>query len=263
VRPGSAEPLVTPTAGAEAAAPAGPALAVVVPVRDEAGNIAPLVEEIAAALAGRLAFEIVYVDDGSRDATAAELTAARDRHANLRVVRHPESRGQSAAILSGVEAARAAWIATLDGDGQNDPADIPRLLDTLAAAGEEAKVELVSGVRRRRRDTLVKRLASSVANRVRAWVLKDETPDTGCGLKLFRRETYLALPRFDHMHRFIPALIRSHGGKIRLVDVNHRPRAAGHSKYGVMDRLWTGIVDLLGVMWLQRRARRPEVEPEE
>ncbi len=227
-------------------------LSVVVPVHNESGNVAPLVEEIVAALEERVDFEIVYVDDGSTDGTAAEIAEVAERESRLRVIRHGSCRGQSAAILSGVRAARAAWIATLDGDAQNDPADLPRL---LARRDEEEDVQMVSGVRRRRRDGLGKRIASRIANAVRRRLLRDETPDTGCGLKLFRRDAFLALPKFDHMHRFIPALLRARGGRVVFVEVNHRPRRRGRSNYGILDRLWTGIVDLFGVMWLQRRMR--------
>lgn len=231
-----------------------PDISVVVPVRDEAENIDPLLAEIVAALAGR-DFEIVYVDDGSADGTAERLQAARARLPMLRVLRHRRSAGQSAALVSGIRAARGTWIATLDGDGQNDPADIPAL---LARAQAEDAPALVAGWRARRRDTALKRLSSKLANGVRGALLGDRTPDTGCGLKVFRRETFLRLPPFDHMHRFLPALVRRDGGAVVNQRVNHRPRAAGRSKYGVMNRLFVGIVDLFGVMWLQRRPIRPE-----
>jgi dolichol-phosphate mannosyltransferase len=233
-----------------------PEISVVVPVRDEAENIESLVAEIVAALGGR-DFEIVYVDDGSTDATPQKLAAARARHAMLRVLRHRRSAGQSAGLLTGIRAARGAWVATLDGDGQNDPADIPRL---LARALENDRPTLVAGLRAKRRDSSLKRVSSRLANAVRGWALGDRTPDTGCGLKLFRRETFLALPSFDHMHRFLPALVQRAGGTVVNLPVNHRPRAGGRSKYGVMNRLWVGIVDLFGVMWLQRRRLDPELE---
>ena len=231
-----------------------PEISVVVPVRDEAENIDPLLAEIVAALAGR-DFEIVYVDDGSGDATPARLAAARGKLPMLRVLRHRRSAGQSAALVTGIRAARGTWIATLDGDGQTDPADIPALFARAQAADAPA---LVAGWRARRRDTALKRLSSRLANAVRGALLGDRTPDTGCGLKVFRRDTFLALPAFDHMHRFLPALVRRTGGTVVNQRVNHRPRAAGRSKYGVMNRLFVGIVDLFGVMWLQRRAIRPE-----
>ncbi len=235
---------------------ASPEISVVVPVRDEADNIAALVAEIAAALAGE-EFEIVYVDDGSRDETPARLAAARAAEPRLRVIRHRVGAGQSAAIATGVVAARGTWIVTLDGDGQNDPADAPTL---LARARAPDAPMLVAGWRVTRRDDGVKRFSARIANAVRAWALGDDTPDTGCGLKVFRRETFLALPRFDHMHRFLPALVKRAGGAVAQVPVNHRPRAGGRSKYGVLNRLWVGIVDMIGVMWLQRRRLLAEIE---
>ncbi len=236
-------------------------LSVVIPVRNEAPNIGPLVVEIHAALDGRLDYEIVYVDDGSSDDTVATIrTLARD-FAPLRLVRHAKSCGQSAAVRSGVKAARAPWIATLDGDGQNDPADIPKLWDMASGTADNLQL-LVAGFRQKRRDTLVKRLSSRIANGVRRRLLRDGTPDTGCGLKLFRRDLFLDLPYFDHLHRFLPALVQRQGGRTVSVPVNHRARERGVSNYGVFDRLWVGITDLLGVMWLQRRARIPQLLPE-
>ena len=237
-------------------------LSVVIPVRNEAPNIAPLVAEIRAALDGRLDYEIVYVDDGSSDDTAAAIRALAGDFPRLRLVRHRGSAGPSAAIRSGVKAARAPWIATLDGDGQNDPADIPRLWEIARAAPLEPPL-LVAGHRQKRRDSAVKRLSSRLANAVRAWLLGDGTPDTGCGLKLFRRELFLDLPFFDHNHRFLPALVQRQGGCTVSVVVNHRPRARGVSNYGTLDRLFVGISDLAGVMWLQRRAKTPEIMPDD
>ena len=236
-------------------------LSVVIPVRDEADNIAPLVAEIGAALDGVLEYEIIYVDDGSSDATAAEIRRLMATMLRLRLIRHHRSCGQSAAIHTGVRLARAAWIATIDGDGQNDPADIPRLWQ----AAHEAPLQpplLVNGWRARRQDSWSKRRASAIANHVRARLLGDATPDTGCGLKVFARALFLELPYFDHMHRFLPALVLRAGGTVRSVKVNHRPRRRGVSKYTVLDRLGVGVVDLIGVMWLQRRARRPAVVEE-
>lgn len=240
--------------------PATPSLSVVVPVRNEAPNILPLVAEIRAALAG-VEHEIVYVDDGSTDDTPARLAAVAAETPLIRC-RHQSSCGQSAAIVTGVRAARGAWIATLDGDGQNDPADIPALLARAIAeesAGGALPV-LIAGHRTRRRDSALKRIGSRVANAVRARLLGDATPDTGCGAKVFRRAAFLELPRFDHMHRFLPALFLRAGGRVVSVPVRHRPRRAGRSNYGTWDRLWVGLVDLAGVYWLQRRWRRPEVE---
>ncbi len=240
-----------------------PELSVVVPVRDEADNVAPLVAEIEAALAAVCAFEIVYVDDGSRDGTAERLRALRAKTPRLRVVRHRESCGQSQAVATGVKAARAPIIATLDGDGQNDPADIPRLLNRLREEPVESRDRLlVAGQRLKRRDTAVKRFSSRIANAVRGRLLGDHTPDTGCGLKLFTRAAFLDMPRFDHMHRFLPALMIRQGGHVVSLPVNHRPRERGRSKYGMWDRLWVGIVDLFGVMWLQSRATHPMIEPD-
>lgn len=237
-----------------------PALAVVVPVKDEADNINSLLAEIHAALAGE-AFEIVYVDDGSRDATGEILAAARQRYPMLRVVTHRASAGQSAALWSGISAARAPLIATLDGDGQNDPADIPKLVAVGRDIASNGEPFLVAGVRVKRQDSRAKRLQSRIANGVRARLLGDATPDSGCGLKLFPRALYLTLPRFNHMHRFLPALARREGVPVALCPVNHRPRQAGRSKYGAMNRLWVGLADLAGVMWLQRRAVRPDIVP--
>ena len=233
-------------------------LSVVIPARNEAPNVAPLVAEIRRALDGRLDYEIVYVDDGSTDDTAATLRGLATTFPRLRFVRHRGSCGQSMAIRTGVKAARAPWIATLDADGQNDPADIPRLWE-IARAAPPAPPLLVAGHRRKRRDSWLKRAASRIANGVRRRLLRDATPDTGCGLKLFRRDLFLELPAFDHMHRFLPALVRRQGGSTVSVEVNHRPRERGRSNYGVFDRLWVGIVDLLGVMWLMRRVKRPIV----
>jgi dolichol-phosphate mannosyltransferase len=231
-------------------------LSIVVPVRNEQDNVLPLIEEIHVALQGQAEFEVVYVDDGSSDATPARLAEAMARFPRLRVLRHRDSCGQSTALATAVRAARGEWIATLDGDGQNDPADIPKL---MAARDGAADVALFAGYRKARRDTWVKRISSRIANGVRSSLLGDATPDTGCGLKLFRRATFLELPYFDHMHRFLPALVQRAGGRTVSVEVNHRPRSRGVSNYGTLDRLWVGIVDLFGVMWLKRRSRRPQV----
>src|SRR5271169_1179313 len=231
-------------------------LSVVVPVKNEAKNIAALVGEICAVLDGPVDYEIIFVDDGSSDATAAEISRAAARTPQVRLLRHTRNYGQSAAIRTGVQAASAAWIATLDGDGQNDPTDIPAMWRLARQAPAEPPL-MIAGYRQTRRDHWSKRWASGVANAVRGRLLGDHTPDTGCGLKLFPRWLFLDLPYFDHMHRFLPALALREGGTVRSVPVNHRPRRKGVSKYGVFDRLGVGIIDLLGVMWLKRRSAHP------
>jgi dolichol-phosphate mannosyltransferase len=232
---------------------APPAVSVVVPVRNEAGNIAPLVTEIATALGKGPSFEIVYVNDGSTDRTESELTLLMASRPWLRQVKHESSCGQSAAVSTGVLHARAGVIVTLDGDGQNDPAFIPALLKELAAGAPW--VGLIAGQRIGRQATGFKKLQSRIANAVRGAVLRDGTRDTGCGLKAFRRDVFLALPFFDGLHRFLPALVRREGYDIGYVDVVDRPRRAGTSNYGMWDRLWVGILDLIGVWWLIRRRR--------
>lgn len=235
-----------------------PQLAVVVPVFNERDNVASLVHEITAALRGRApheggSFEIVYVDDHSRDDTLAVLTALKEQVPELRVVQHLRQSGQSTAIRTGVKAARAPWVATLDGDGQNDPADIPKLIAQRAGAAPEIK--LFAGWRVNRRDSGSKRWASKWANAIRARLLRDDTPDTGCGIKLFEREAFLDLPYFDHMHRYLPALMQRAGWKTVSVPVNHRPRSAGVSKYNNLGRALVGIADLRGVAWLIKRSK--------
>ena len=225
---------------------------VVVPVCNEAENVEPLAREIDAALNNR-AYEMIFVNDGSTDETAAILKKLKSSLPALRVLSHSFRSGQSAAVASGVRAARAPWVATLDGDGQNDPADIPRLIE--ARDGPEGRgVQLFMGNRKAsRKDTAFRKLQSSVANGVRSSLLGDGTPDTGCGIKLFSRDVFMDLPRFDHMHRFLPALFLRQGARVISVPVSHRPRTRGTSKYGMLNRLWVGIVDIAGVMWLRRR----------
>jgi dolichol-phosphate mannosyltransferase len=235
-----------------------PAVAVVVPVRNEAGNVAPLVTEIAAALDGQWPFEVVYVNDGSTDGTEAELTRLMALHPFLRRVRHKQSCGQSAAVRSGVTAARAAVVVTIDGDGQNDPAFIPAMIRALEKGAP--RTGLVAGQRTGRKSGGFKKLQSRIANAVRGAVLRDGTRDTGCGLKAFRRDMFLNLPYFDGLHRFLPALVKRDGFDIGYVDVVDRPRGTGVSNYGLWDRLWVGILDLAGVWWLIRRKKRvPEI----
>ena len=235
-----------------------PAVSVVVPVRNEAGNIALLVGEIAKALQDHWVFEIVYVNDGSTDGTDAELKRLMALHPFLRRVRHKLSCGQSSAVRTGVAASRGAMVATIDGDGQNDPAFIPAMLKALEAGAP--RVGLIAGQRVGRKSGGFKKIQSRIANGVRGFVLRDGTRDTGCGLKAFRRDVFLNLPYFDGLHRFLPALVRRDGYEIGYIDVVDRPRASGVSNYGLWDRLWVGILDLAGVWWLIRRKKRvPEI----
>lgn len=230
-------------------------LSIVVPVRNEADNLLPLIHEIADAMRSAESYEIVYVDDGSDDHSDVVFKQALQEIPALKVIRHARSYGQSAAIHTGVKTAKFPWIATLDGDGQNDPQDIPRLFEVLMGQRQPPPAfSMVAGWRNKRHDTAWRLFSSKVANAVRSSLLGDNTPDTGCGLKVFSKNLFLALPYFDHMHRFLPALVLRAGGSVVSEPVNHRPRNAGSSKYGTLDRLGVGIVDLLGVMWLQKRA---------
>jgi len=243
---------------ASTSATESPAVSVVVPVRNEADNIAPLVDEIGAALTGRWTFGIVCVNDGSTDGTEAALLRLTAEKAWLRQVKHAASCGQSAAVRTGVAAARAPVVVTLDGDGQNDPSFLPALLRALDAGAP--RIGLVAGQRVGRRSSPFKQFQSRIANMVRAAILRDGTRDTGCGLKAFRRELFLNLPYFDGLHRFLPALVRREGYEIGYVEVIDRPRRHGASNYGLWDRLWIGILDLFGVWWLIRRRKRvPQV----
>ena len=230
------------------------AVSVVIPVKDEAENVGPLAREIAAALKAEPTHEIIFIDDGSADGTPAALTALRREIPQLRVLRHGRNMGQSRGVRSGVLAAKGEIIVTLDGDGQNDPADIPKLLAVLRA---DPTLGMVSGVRVKRQDTASRRLASKLGNRFRNWMLKDGATDTGCGLKAFRRDAYLALPYFDHQHRFLIALMRREGFGVSFVPVGHRARLAGTSKYTNFGRLLVSVNDLLGVRWLISRHRGP------
>jgi dolichol-phosphate mannosyltransferase len=239
--------------------PSRPAISVVFPAFNEAENVGPLVDEICAGLAELDGgFEIVAADDRSDDDTVAVLEARAAQGAPVRVVRHARRAGQSAAIVSAVRAARADAVATLDGDGQNDPADIPALFKTWSEAADRERL-MVCGWRAERKDTWIKRVSSKLANAVRGRLLRDDTPDTGCGLKVFPRAAFLAFPAFNHMHRFMPALMIRAGGRVTSVKVNHRPRQRGVSKYGTLDRLAVGVFDLIGVLWLIRRPLNPEV----
>jgi dolichol-phosphate mannosyltransferase len=235
-------------------------VSIVVPVRNEAGNIAPLIAEIAAALDALYRYEIIYVNDGSTDATPAHLTEIMKQRCNLRRIDHAVSSGQSAAVRSGVRAARGGIVATLDGDGQNNPAFLPDLI--AAVQSGDGRIGLAAGQRVGRKDTGFKKLQSRIANGVRNAILRDGTRDTGCGLKAFRRDLFLTMPYFDGLHRFLPALIRREGYDIAYVDVVDRPRHSGVSNYGFFDRLWIGIMDLIGVWWLIRRKKPTPVATE-
>lgn len=237
-----------------------PAVSIVVPVRNEADNILPLIDEIAAALDGRWNYEVIYVNDGSTDSTAERLGEAARRSPNVRQLRHTTSFGQSAAVRSGVRAARGAIVATLDGDGQNNPIFLPELIAAVEAGG--TRIGLAAGQRVGRKDTGFKRLQSRAANAIRSSILHDGTRDTGCGLKAFPREVFLMMPYFDGLHRFLPALVRREGFDVAYVDVVDRPRRSGVSNYGFFDRLWIGILDLFGVWWLIRRKKPTPVATE-
>lgn len=227
-----------------------PDLSIVVPVHNEAANVDALIEEIYSVL-GDLEIELILVDDGSTDETADRLRALADRFP-LHCLSHPANLGQSAALCNGILHARSEWIATLDGDGQNDPADILKLRDGLRRIADP-RLKLLCGWRQARHDSWIKCQSSRIANGIRSRMLRDGTPDAGCGLKLIERRAFLTLPRFDHMHRFLPALIQMQGGRTVSLPVNHRPRRQGVSKYGIRNRLWAGVIDLLGVMWLKKR----------
>jgi len=237
---------------------ATPAISVVVPVKNEAENVGPLADEIAGALTGRWSFEVIFVNDGSTDETAGKLTALIAERPWLRQIVHAASCGQSAAVRTGVAAAYGPLVVTLDGDGQNDPSFIPGLVRTLEQGPRG--LALVAGQRVGRRTSGFKRMQSRIANTVRGAILRDGTRDTGCGLKAFRRDVFLALPYFDGLHRFLPALVKRDGFEVGHVDVIDRPRRHGRSNYGLWDRLWVGILDLAGVWWLIRRRKRvPQV----
>jgi dolichol-phosphate mannosyltransferase len=237
-------------------------LSIVVPVHNENENLRPLIQEIEAAVVGLGQHEIVYVDDGSSDDTLSRLVSLKSSFPALRVLHHLRCCGQSTSLRTGIKAATGEVIVTLDGDGQNDPANIPAMLEAWRELKhtDHGRGALIAGYRRNRKDTGWRKFSSRFANRIRAALLGDATPDTGCGLKLFDRSLFLELPYFDHMHRFLPALAQRAGAKVVSVEVNHRPRTLGVSKYGTWHRLWVGIWDLMGVMWLQQRSHLPEVE---
>jgi len=235
-------------------------LSVVIPVHNETENVEKLIAETSGALEGRLEYEIVCVDDGSTDSSMARLKELMPRFPRLRVMHHRRRCGQSTALRTGIKKARFPLIATMDGDLQNDPADIMRLVEEFLLHGKSEEKAMVVGFRKTRRDTHWRRMTSWVANSVRSRVLKDETPDTGCGLKVFCRETFLDLPYFENMHRFLPALVCRAGGRVVSVTVRHRPRVCGRSHYRTLGRLIAGIIDLFGVGWLMARSRSPMVE---
>ncbi|VGO20985.1 glycosyltransferase family 2 protein [Pontiella sulfatireligans] len=237
-----------------------PTLSVVVPVHNEAKNLASLIEHISKSLE-RVDHEIIYVNDGSTDSSRKELERLASKFATLRVFHHRTSCGQSRAVVTGVRQARAELIATLDGDGQNDPADLPRLLEAFQVAADPA-LAMIIGNRASRRDTAWRRFSSRFAAMVRAKMLRDHTPDSGCGIKMFRREVFLELPNFNHMHRYLPVLFRNNGYSVQSMEVNHLDRWHGRSNYGTVDRLLNGLSDVLGVMWLTRRTNVPEIEGE-
>lgn len=235
-------------------------ISIVIPAKNEAENIGALVQAIDAVMKPFGTFEIIVVDDGSTDDTGARARALGMPH--LRLLRHANSAGQSAAVHTGVLAAAAPIICTLDGDGQNPPQELPRLFAPILA-DITGQIGLVAGQRVKRQDTWSKQIASRLANSMRGWLLKDGTRDTGCGLKAFRREAFLALPYFDHMHRYLPALFARDGWQVAHVDVSHRPRVAGQSNYSNLQRAKVGAVDLLGVAWLLRRRKKANALPEE
>lgn len=238
---------------------ATPDISVVIAVKDEVHAIGRLIREITGVMGAGPDYEIVVVDDGSADGTAQALLELRVREPRLSVLQHRRNYGQSAALRTGVRAAIGTLVVMLDGDGQNDPADIPRLLETYRRLSQGSGVRLVTGRRARRQDTAIKRISSRVANAVRGWILRDGSQDSGCGLKVIDREVFLRLPYFNHMHRFLPALVRREGFEVAAIDVNHRHRATGVSKYGTWDRLTEGVIDLAGVAWLQTRRASPEI----
>jgi dolichol-phosphate mannosyltransferase len=235
-----------------------PDLSVVIPVQNEEDNIRMLIDEVRQSLDGVLDYELIYVNDGSTDSTLEILEEYRSGFPLLRIYSHQTGVGQSTAVRTGIIHAQSPVIATLDGDGQNDPADIPALYQALIA-NADAGVVLVNGYRKERKDTFIKRISSRLANGIRGWLLDDDTPDTGCGLKVFSRIAYLEVPFFDHLHRFLPAMMINGGGKVMSVEVNHRERQLGSSHYGFFDRLWVGVFDLMGVIWLKSRTTHPVV----
>ena len=237
-------------------------LTVIVPVRDEAGNLKPLMDELHTALDGVMDYEVIFIDDGSRDASRAEIAEMVGSDPRVRLLVQEKASGKTRALINGIKAAGGPVIVTIDGDRQDDPQDIPKFWTKMTASGAPDLNLAISGWRTRRKDSRWKRLISRIANRVRAGLLGDNTPDSGCGFKMFPRDAFLELPRFDNMHRFLPALFKKYGCRLDVQEVNHRPRAEGKSKYGTFDRAWASFWDLMGVIWLQRRTRYPKATEE-
>jgi len=227
-------------------------ISIVIPVHNEANNIRGLINEIKM-LSLNYPYEIIVVDDGSNDNTFIVLSEIKKNTPQLKIIRHKERYGQSAAIITGVMHARGELIVTMDGDGQNDPSDIPKLISILL---NDKTCRMVIGYRKKRNDSLWRIISSKIANYVRSFLLKDNVPDTGCGLKAFYKSDFMTFPLFDHMHRFLPVLIKMRGGNVISAEVNHRPRKYGRSSYGTLDRLWAGIIDLIGVYWLGLRSKK-------
>lgn len=236
-------------------------VSIIIPMYNEVLNVEPLLQEIRQALSAYFkTYEIIVVDDGSNDGTDVKLATCQKNITELRWIRHKNNYGQSASIITGVRAAKYDWVVTLDGDGQNDPADIPLLFVELSKHLPTEQPLLIVGKRNKRHDSWLRLVSSRIANQIRSFLLRDDCQDTGCSLKLFSRQVFLQQPHFKHVHRFLPALFKRAGGKVINIPVNHRPRLRGQSKYGVMNRLWVGIIDLLGVAWLMRRPCNPEVD---
>ncbi len=243
-----------------------PAFSVIIPVYNEAENVGPLARETITVLPADAVFEIIYVDDASTDETADRVLAIRREDRRVRLLRHRHNSGQSAGIKNGARIARYDWLVTMDGDGQNDPADIPKLFAAMEDAPTDPPLGLVGGLRLKRQDVFARRIVSRGANAIRRWVLRDHCRDTGCSLKAIRRDLMLDLPHFRGLHRYLPALALAYGYATRFVDVNHRPRAAGTSKYTNWERALVAVRDMLGVVWLRDRAAAPfpyEADPQE
>lgn len=233
-------------------------ISIIIPMLNEEDNVEPLINEIYTTLNSQIQFEVIVVDDGSKDTTYSRLKKLQETLPNLSIIRHPQNKGQSVALVTGIRQARFEWIVTLDGDGQNDPSDILNLLAVCQQHLLQGKSVVILGNRRRRQDTWVRRVSSKIANKIRNFLLNDECPDTGCSLKMFSKQLFLELPHFNHLHRFLPSLFKRQGATIVNIPVHHRERMKGKSKYGLHNRLWVGIIDLFGVMWLMKRPCQTE-----